>query len=290
MNRRILCICAAFALLALAGCRNQSQQSAPPPSLPPSGGSSVPSGGPVSGSSNEGNLLLGNPSGAATDANNFLVQKPQYTLSYNRRNGGPNWVAWHTDESDLGSVSRGQFHPDPALPSDWQILPSDYKNSGYDKGHVSPSGDRTDSRENNDATFCMSNMLPQTAALNRHVWEKLESYLREQVRAGNEVYEVAGPAGTAGTIASGAVVVPQACWKVALILPNGTNDLARINGNSRVIAVVMPNTDDKSLETADWRSYLVTPKQVEGATHLDLFAALPAQTKHALEAKIDTES
>ncbi len=239
-------------------------------------------------SSNEGNLLLGNPSGAATDANNYLLAKPQYTLSYNRRNGGPNWVAWHTDSSSLGSTDRGQFRPDSALPAEWQITPTDYKNSGYDRGHVCPSGDRTDSRTNNDATFCMSNMMPQTGELNRHVWADLENYLRDQVKSGDEIYEVAGPGGNQGTIAGGQVVVPKFCWKVAVILPEGSGDLGRIGASTRVIAVAMPNIPDKKLETADWRTYLVTPRKIEDATHLDFFSGLPAGVKGALEQKMDS--
>ncbi|BCM89641.1 nuclease [Abditibacteriota bacterium] len=283
-------------LLAVVGCRQLTQTPQKPSrNRTSSNGSSTSNRAPrTSGSfssgssSNDGNLLLGNPSGAATDKNNYLLEKPQYTLSYNRRNGGPNWVAWHTDASNLGSTDRGQFRPDDALPADWQIRPSDYKNSGYDRGHVCPSGDRTSSRADNDPTFCMSNMMPQTGELNRHVWADLENYMRDQVRAGNEVYQLAGPAGNAGTIANGAVVVPRLCWKVAVILPEGTGDLNRINANTRVIAVAMPNIADKKLETADWRTYLTTPRKIEDATRLDFFSDLPSQLKRALEQKVDS--
>ena len=293
-SRRPASFAGALLLLVVVGCRQLSRQT---PTRPPSGGSSRPSngtrpsGGSTAGSSNEGNLLLGNASGAATDANNFLLEKPQYTLSYNHRNGGPNWVAWHTDESNLGDAKRkDRFHPDPDLPRDWQILPTDYKNSGYDRGHVCPSGDRTNSPEDNDTTFCMSNMMPQTPELNRNVWASLEDYLRDQVKAGNEVYEVAGPAGNAGTIAGGAVVVPKYCWKVALVMPVGTSDANRITAQTRVISVAMPNVADKRLETADWRSYVTTPRKIEDATHLDLFSGLSPQVKRALEQKTDSGS
>ena len=39
--------------------------------------------------SNEGNLLLGNPTSAAKDPDNYLLKRPQYTMSYNRARGGP---------------------------------------------------------------------------------------------------------------------------------------------------------------------------------------------------------
>src|SRR5262245_55702066 len=144
-------------------------------------------------------LLLGNPSDATADtanANNFLSVRPQYAMSYNRDKGGPNWVSWHLAASDLGEVDRCDcFAPDARLPSAWQIRPSDYQGSGYDRGHICPSGDRTDSQANNAAVFVMSNMLPQTKDLNQHVWEKLESYSRSLVKAGDELYIIAGSYG-----------------------------------------------------------------------------------------------
>lgn len=265
----------------------KSQQPQPPtpaptrtkaPSLPPT---------PSLVDSNEGNLLLGNPSNAAQAPTNFLVARPQLTLSYNRDQGGPNWVAWHTDAGDLGGTDRGKFRPDPLLPKDWQITPSDYTNSGNDRGHVCPSGDRTASRAENDATFFMSNMLPQTAELNRHIWADFENYLRSVVREGNEIYQVAGGAGVAQTIDGGKIAVPKVCWKVALILPVGSSDLSRINAQTRVICLAIPNVEDKRLETGDWRNYTTTAAGLEKATGLDFFVALPKNTARALENKTD---
>ena len=246
--------------------------------------------------SNDGNLLLGNPTNAGKDPNNYLLARPQYTMSYNRSRGGSNWVAWHIDAQDLGGTDRGKFRPDPALPKDWQIGPSDYRNSGYDRGHVCPSGDRTNSRADNDATFYMSNMLPQTAELNREVWADFENALRDIVRQGNEIYVVAGGSGQAGTIDGGKVVVPKICWKVALILPAGKNDLKRINAQTRVITVAMPNVAEKKLADSHWQQYLVTTKKLSdaiaqsGAMKINFFANLPANLQSALEAKKDDGS
>src|SRR5205823_5100390 len=68
-------------------------------------------------------LILGNPSGATSDIaneNNYLMVKPQYTISYNRSRGEPNWVAWRLDSSWIGSTPRqDDYRPDSALPTDW---------------------------------------------------------------------------------------------------------------------------------------------------------------------------
>ena len=238
--------------------------------------------------SNDGNLLLGNPTKAGKDPDNYLLARPQYTLSYNRARGGPNWVAWHIDAQDLGSAGRSDnFRPDPDLPAAWQIGPGDYRGSGYDRGHVCPSGDRTDSRADNEVTFYMSNMLPQTAELNRAVWADFENELRDIVRQGNEIYVMAGGAGQSGSIAGGKVAIPKVCWKIALILPAGKNDLGRINAQTRVIAVAMPNVAQQKLKDSQWSDYLVTVQKLGDATKLNFFSTLPPNVQSALKAKKD---
>ena len=69
-------------------------------------------------------LLMGNPSAARADTNqpgNYLMEKPQYVLSYNRSKLHANWVAWHLTGGDLGGADRqDDFRPDPALPVGWR--------------------------------------------------------------------------------------------------------------------------------------------------------------------------
>ena len=84
------------------------------------------------------------------------------------------------------------------------VRPNDYRGAGFDRGHLCPAGDRSVSREDMDATFLMSNMVPQAPDLNRITWEKLESYCRDQVRDGDQVlYITAGPAGRGGVGSDG---------------------------------------------------------------------------------------
>src|SRR3954454_9561408 len=93
-------------------------------------------------------LTMGNPSGATTDVNfpsNYLMSKPQYAHSYHRDHGVPNWVSWHRGPLDLGSAARCDcFKSDPNLPSAWyHVTTGSYTSSGYDRGHMCPSADRT---------------------------------------------------------------------------------------------------------------------------------------------------
>lgn len=243
----------------------------------------------------DNNLALGNPSGAlpgpdSKDPNNLLVQRPAFALSYNQANGGPNWVSWHLSQSDRGKTGRSEnFRPDPLLPPESQIRPTDYRGSGYDRGHLCPSGDRTADKEANSSTFLMSNMLPQTPELNRQLWRKFEEYCRSQLRSGaNEIYIVTGGTGSVGRIGKGKVNVPASFWKVAVILPTGDGDLGRINANTRVVSILAPNQKGPEIGGGDWRTYLTSVDKIEAATKLDLLSNVPAELQKIIEARIDT--
>jgi endonuclease G len=244
---------------------------------------------------NEDPLTLGNPSNATTDVNqpaNYLMVKPQYTLSYHRDKGGPNWVAWRLDSSWLGSTERqDDFRPDTTLPAGWyRVLPTDYDfaTTGMTRGHMTPSGDRTNSIPNNSATFLMTNMLPQIEQNNSGPWNNFEDYCRSLAQTGSELYIYSGGAGSRGTIANGKVNVPLVTWKVVLILPNGANDLERINKATRTIAIVVPNQLPLN-QGAPWRNFRTTVKAVESLTGYNFFTNVPANTRQILKQKRDLQ-
>jgi DNA/RNA endonuclease G (NUC1) len=244
---------------------------------------------------NEDPLLLGNPSNAVTDVNqptNYLMVKPQYTLSYHRDKGGPNWVAWRLDSSWLGDTERqDDFRPDTTLPAGWyRVLPTDYDfaTTAMTRGHMTPSGDRTNSIPNNSATFLMTNMLPQIEQNNSGPWNNFEDYCRSLAQTGSELYIYSGGAGSRGTIANGRVNVPLVTWKVVLILPNGANDLERINKGTRTIAIVVPNQLPLS-QSSPWRNFRTTVKAVESLTGYNFFTNVPANTRQLLKQKRDLQ-
>lgn len=293
---RLLIFIVIFGFAVMRSCQRQKQPQPPPrtertpaphrTSKPRPGGTARPMQ-LLPRNADNSSVLLGFPGEAGRSADSYLVERPQFTMSYNKNDGGPNWVSWHTESANLGTVKRGDFRPDPLLPEDWQIRPSDYRSSGYDRGHVCPSGDRTATEEDNDATFMMSNMLPQTAALNQHVWKELEDYCRDLAGQGNELYITAGGVGSARRIGRGKVNVPEECWKVIVVLPKGSGDLSRIEASTRVIAVMMPNQQNSRVEKADWPQYATSVTRIEKATGFDFFTNVPASVRRQLEAKID---
>lgn len=241
----------------------------------------------------DNHILLGNPSNATPDVaneNNYLMYKPQYVLSYNRSRATANWVAWRLDTSWIGSAPRqDDFRPDSDLPSGWyRVTDSDFTGSGYDRGHMCPSADRTRTVADNSATFLMTNMVPQLAANNQGPWEEFESYLRTVAQGGNEIYIVSGVVGNIGTIASGRVTVPQYTWKVALILPNGDNDLQRIGKTTRTVAILVPNFPPLNIN-APWRDFRKTVDQIEAVTGYNFFSNVPKNTQEIIERRRDLQ-
>lgn len=232
-------------------------------------------------------LVLGNPTNATTDIlneNNYLMVKPQYSLSYNRANGTPNWVAWRLDSSWIGSAARqDNYRADTSLPSGWyQVQDNDYSGSGYDRGHMCPSGDRTRSVADNSATFLMTNFVPQYGPNNQGPWNDFENYCRSLANSGQEVYIITGPVGNIGTIAAGRVVIPQYTWKVVLILPNGTNDLSRVTRATRAFGIIVPNFAPV-VSSTPWENYRVTVDAVEAKTGYNFFSAVPKNTQEIIE-------
>lgn len=236
-------------------------------------------------------LTMGNPSNAITNVtqpNNYLMEKPQYAMSYSRDNGGPNWVSWHLDTSWLGSTPRqDDFRADTTLPTGWyRVQATDYSGSGFDRGHMCPSADRTVSITANSATFLMTNMIPQLPANNQGVWANLESYSRTLVSQGNELYIISGGQGLQYFIANGHVAVPAQTWKVIIVLPVGSNDVSRVTTSTRTIAVVMPNSGTIG---SDWRAYRVSVDQVEAITGFDFFSNVSSGIQAVIEGRVDNQ-
>jgi endonuclease G len=236
-------------------------------------------------------LTMGNPSGAVADSGfptNYLMEKSQYAMSYHRDNGRPNWVAWHLASSWLGSTPRqDDFRSDTTLPAGWyRVTASDYSGSGYDRGHMCPSADRTLTVADNSSTFLMSNMIPQAPDNNQQTWANLETYGRTLAGGGSELYIISGGQGTTGFIANGHVAVPAYTWKVIMVLPSGTGDVTRVTTSTRLIAVWMPNQNGIS---SDWRAFRVSVDYVESMTGYDFFSNVPDIIESQIESSIDNQ-
>ena len=278
--RKIACAAILTIAVILVSCRN--------PDIPLSGETK---GNP--------NLLMGNPSQATSssgNSENYLIVRPQYALSYSKNKGTANWVSWELNESWLGDSGRvGKFAPDEELPAEWvRIKPSDYTGSGFDRGHMTNSEDRSRSAEDNVQTFLMTNILPQAPDNNQGPWVQLENYSRQLVRSGKELFIVSGGHGQGGigknglkaTVGQGKVLVPAVTWKVILVLDKPNSGVAGVDRETQTIAVIMPNK--QGIKSDPWMQYQTSVAEVEQLTGYKFFTSVPAEIGTVIKAKVDS--
>ncbi|MBP3956640.1 DNA/RNA non-specific endonuclease [Gemmata sp. G18] len=230
------------------------------------------------------NVRFGMPADAKHDPASreaYLIERPQYVLSYNDATRNPNWVCWNLSAGDIGTAERDtSFEPDPDLPKDfYRVKPSDYTASGFDRGHMCASKDRSNSKEDNEILFYMTNIVPQAPSNNQKGWRLLEEHCRSLAKKGDELHIACGPHGQGGfgkddvkhlTIGKAhPIAVPESVWKVVMVLPNKT---AVPNTDTQVFAVWMPN--DQTVGS-DWKKYVVPVSTVEQRTGYKFFPLVP---------------
>ena len=229
---------------------------------------------------------------SAADPNSFLSVKDEYVESYNGSRKVPNWVSWELNTSYLGGSDRqNDFRPDNTFPgSEPQAALSDYSGSGYDRGHMCPSADRTLSVLTNSHTFYLTNMVPQAANNNQGPWAVLENESRTLVRAGKELFVISGGtfSPSSNTIGSG-VVVPDMTFKVIVVLDSVGQGVAAVTATTRVIAVLMPNENALISKGADWRTFRVSVDAIEAMTGYDFLSDVPTDIQAVVEARVDNQ-
>lgn len=236
-----------------------------------------------------------------TKAPEIIISRRQYLLSWNPHSRELNWAAWRLSAQDLGTVGRrDRFTADSDLEhylstaqSGHAVDPNDYRGTCFDRGHQVPSGDRTDQPENNAATFNMSNIIPQTAWLNRGVWEHLEHHSRELVRGTDSVLFIyAGPVYADGderwTGLNHDIAVPTKNFKIlvrggdkpevlaAVMMPNVTSTGSDpLSDHEQACADQHQGTSFTADESAnDWQGYSMSVADIEKESDLD-FSFIP---------------
>lgn len=122
-----------------------------------------------------------------------LLDMGSYTVLYDSALRVPVTADWLLIHSFLGSSLREpswRFKEDGRVPRP-RATHQDYNKSGFDRGHMCPAADRSASRDLMRSTFIMTNVCPQTPALNRGPWKKLEEACRSYARNGHDLRIVA---------------------------------------------------------------------------------------------------
>ena len=203
-----------------------------------------------------------------------ITRHTGFSLLYDEDHEQPVWVAYHLTQEELYGTDKRKdnFRSDPSIATESAAL-SDYRSSGYDRGHLIPAADLSWSEEAMSDSFFLSNMSPQEPQFNRGIWSSLEATVRNFADTEGEVYVVTGPILTDGpykTIGKNKVSIPNYYYKVIL-------DYAQ--PDFKAIGFVLPN--EGSSERLE--SFATTVKEVEQLTNLDFFHLLPDELENELE-------
>lgn len=139
-----------------------------------------------------------------------------FAVLYSGRSKTPVYVIERLTAASVAAAQgiprSDRFYEEARLPSRWRATLDDYRNSGYDRGHMAPAGDMPNATAKAQS-FSLANMVPQHPMLNQKAWNQAEQATRKYAaRAGGDVYVYTGPnfGTTPPTIGSGNVWVPAA--------------------------------------------------------------------------------
>lgn len=200
----------------------------------------------------------------------------QMNISFSKETHCPNYVAWELTVDEVGGSEgrRGKFTSDPRVSG--CATTDDYRNSGFDRGHMMPAADAKWSADMMDQTFMLTNICPQRHSLNGGAWKSLEEKCRDRAAVDSALIIVCGPVpGDRVTQRIGAtgVAVPRRFFKV-IMAPYAPEPYA--------IGFIMPN----DRVPGGMQAAATTVDEVERVTGMDFFSAMPDSLEEALESQV----
>jgi len=205
-----------------------------------------------------------------------LLCREGYTVGYDYDRKVPTWVAYHLTPDSVNKKFKrsNKFKPDTEIPVQYRSTLSDYKGSGYDRGHMAASATVDSSYNAMTESFLLSNMTPQLPGLNRQGWRYLEQYIREWTNERGELYVVTGAlfVGSNSIIGNG-VHVPTHFYKIVF-------DPAGLDA----IAFLVPH---RPISKSELLGFIVSVDEVERVAGLDFNSLLDDALEDDIENDIE---
>ena len=201
-----------------------------------------------------------------------------FGICYDTSLKSPVWAAYELRPEHLsGSMARpASFRRDPVLDSEGASN-SDFRLSGYSRGHMVPAADFAWSEPAFRATFFLSNVVAQRQSVNAGLWRRLENAVRRIAAVSDSVHVFTGPLFDLANlefIGPGRVAVPTHTYKVVLAVRDGRR---------MMFAAIIPNQAGLA---GCLNHFAVTVDEVERRSGLDFFGALDDGEEEALEAVV----
>jgi len=205
-----------------------------------------------------------------------IIEHTGFRLVYNEKHEQAKWVAYEfTKAETLKKVDRtDDFRDDPKILTG-SATSTDYKGSGFDRGHLAPAGDLSWSADAMSCSFFYSNMSPQKPSFNRGVWKKLEEQVRDWAKTYDTIYVVTGPVleDSLPTIGENKVSIPKYYYKVILEYKSNV---------TKAIGFILPNKKS----SFPLNKFIVSIDSVEQMTGIDFFHQLPDSIENKIEKSV----
>jgi len=262
MKRWFFCICELLLLCLLAGCARylQTYHYVESPSSSKTEASSL----------QQETLALEIP--RSQDTTLRVRHRKGFSYGFSPRWRQSLWVAYqYVSEELTPRVKRGRnFTSDPeeALTA----TNDDYKNSGYDRGHLAPAADMSWDAQAMRESFYFTNISPQEPAFNRGIWKELEEQVRTWTRRYDTLYVVTGPLFIHEPRYIGRIPVPSHFYKALLIKSdNQWESIAFIIENRKIVVPL--------------NEFRCTVDSLEQVSGLDFFSSLD----DAIESRVESQ-
>jgi endonuclease G len=204
-----------------------------------------------------------------------IIRHKHFFLSYSEEHEQAEWAAYYlTGSKQQHSLSRPYFSQDPLVDTDsahWK----NYKDSGFDKGHLVPAADMKFSEEAYHETFYTSNVAPQNKAFNAGVWNRLEQKIRYWADKYTALFIVTGSIlhDNLVTIGEEEVSVPDYFFKIVV----------RVQNDGLVmIPFLVPNKESD----LPLYSFATTIDEIERITQIDFNQKLSEKIEEKIEKEL----
>ncbi len=219
------------------------------------------------------------------DIEHFKIYYPQeklqelhylgYSAGYSKQRRTSLWVSYPLKKEFIYSkkkLVKRKFTADPNLPEKEAVSPEDYRNSGYDRGHLARQADmKGRSQKCELEAYYMTNIAPQKPNFNRKIWLNLEDAVQDFAKKYGEILVISGPFYDDNhSYISNNIEIPDGFYKI----------IVRIEKQNLLFNSFVLWQDDNSYNI---EKYLVSVDSIETLTGIDFFRELPDSLENLLE-------
>ncbi|HEY0867630.1 MAG TPA: DNA/RNA non-specific endonuclease [Fimbriimonas sp.] len=213
-----------------------------------------------------------------------LVLREGFACLHDSARKSPLWVSHRLNRAyaakNVERASSSAWKADPLLPFGYRAELTDYRYTGWERGHLAPAEDMRRSRNVQLDSFLLSNSVPQNSSNNSGAWNSLEAIVRAYASTGDlivisgPVYSRAFADGTLQVSLTKPQGIPVPSWLFKVVVRESGQ------GDPQILAFLVEN---RPLPGFQPTRHLVSVRDVERYTGLNFLNALPTKVQDRIE-------